>query len=225
VGTPRPAYGPSKDGRHALKQVLLSLGVSGAGGLPLRRGMRDGNTRDRVETPVALEECLAWGLEGGRGIVAARKAYSRRTLGRCRETGLGLVPLVPRPWAVRHALEAWGAQQPALPLLVEKPGRTKAEACRPWPGQSVLGAGEVEDREGRVAQADLRLLVGPSSQLAQQPMQTYASAQATEAEALTDHVQRGHARWLAWKAEAAAAIAAYEHQEPGRRGRRPHPWR
>jgi len=31
---PRPAYGHSKDGRDDLKQVLLSLGVSGDGGLP-----------------------------------------------------------------------------------------------------------------------------------------------------------------------------------------------
>jgi transposase len=33
-GAPRPAYGPSKDGRDDLKQVLLSLGVSGDGGIP-----------------------------------------------------------------------------------------------------------------------------------------------------------------------------------------------
>jgi transposase len=31
-GAPRPAYGHSKDGRDDLKQVLLSLGVSGDGG-------------------------------------------------------------------------------------------------------------------------------------------------------------------------------------------------
>jgi transposase len=39
-GAPRPAYGPSKDGRDDLKQVLLSLGVSGDGGIPLRLGLR-----------------------------------------------------------------------------------------------------------------------------------------------------------------------------------------
>ena len=78
-GAPRPAYGHSKDGRSDLKQVLLSLGVSGDGGLPLRLGMRDGNTSDSVETPVAIEECLALGLEGVHGIVADSKAYSRRT--------------------------------------------------------------------------------------------------------------------------------------------------
>ena len=33
---PRPAYGHSKDGHDDLKQVLLSLGVSSDGGLPLR---------------------------------------------------------------------------------------------------------------------------------------------------------------------------------------------
>jgi transposase len=76
---PRPAYGPSKDGRADLKQVLLSLGVSGDGSLPLRVGLRDGNRSDSVETPLAIEECLALGLAGVRGIVADSKAYSRRT--------------------------------------------------------------------------------------------------------------------------------------------------
>jgi transposase len=71
---PRPAYGHSKDGRDALKQVLLSRGVSGDGGLPLRVGMRDGNRSDSVETPLAIEEGLALGLEGVHGIVADRKA-------------------------------------------------------------------------------------------------------------------------------------------------------
>jgi transposase len=73
-GAPRPAYGHSKDGRSDRKQVLLSLGVRGDGGVPLRLGLRDGNTRDSVETPVAIEECLALGLEGVHGIVADSKA-------------------------------------------------------------------------------------------------------------------------------------------------------
>jgi transposase len=224
-GVPRPAYGHSKDRRGDLKQVLLSLGVSGDGGVPLRLGWRDGNPSDSVETPVAIEECLALGLQGVHGIVADSKAYSRRTLGLCREKGLGLVPLVPRTCAVRQALEAWGAQPPALPLLVEKPGRTKDEACRQWHGQSVSRPVEVEDSDGRVTQEALRFLVVHSSQLAQQHTQTYASAQEKEAAVLTDHAQRVHARWFACEADAAAAIAEYAHQEPGRRGRRPHPWR
>jgi hypothetical protein len=136
-----------------------------------------------------------------------------------------LVTLVPRTCAVRQALEAWGAQQPALPLLVEKPGRTRDEACRQWHGQSVMRPVEVEYSDGRVTQEELRFLVVHSSQLAQQHTQTYASAQAKEAEALTDHVQRVQARWFACAADAAAAITEYEHHEPGRRGRRPHPWR
>src|SRR5262249_13638232 len=77
---PRPAYGHSKDGHDDLKQVLLSLGVS-SDGLPLRLGIRDGNTSDSTEPPVAIEECLALGLEGVRGIVADSKAYCKRTLG------------------------------------------------------------------------------------------------------------------------------------------------
>jgi len=141
---PRPAYGHSTDGRDDLKQVLLSLGVSGDGGIPLRVGIRDGNRSDSVETPLAIEECLALGLEGVRGIVADSKAYSRRTLGVCLAQGIGLVTLVPRTCAVRHELEAWGQQQAVLPLLVEKPGRTKAEAPRHWHGQSVMRQVEVE---------------------------------------------------------------------------------
>jgi len=78
-GAPRPAYGHSKEGRDDLKQGLLSLGGSGEGGLPLRVGVRDGNRSDSVDTPLAIEECLALGLDGVRGIVADSKAYSRRT--------------------------------------------------------------------------------------------------------------------------------------------------
>src|SRR5499427_2795218 len=129
-GAPRPAYGHSKDGRADFKQVLLSLGVSGDGGVPLRLGVRDGNRSDSVETPMAIEECLALGLEGVRGIVADSKAYSRRTLGVCLEHKIDLVTFVPRTCAVRQELEAWGRQQAALPLVLEKPGRTKDEAPR-----------------------------------------------------------------------------------------------
>src|SRR5499426_533352 len=108
---PRPAYGHSKDGRDDLKQGLLSLGVRGDGGLPLRLGMRDGKTSDSVETPVAIAECLALGLQGVHGIVADRKASRRRTVGLCLEKGVGWVTLVPRPCAVRQALAAWGQPQ------------------------------------------------------------------------------------------------------------------
>jgi transposase len=222
---PRPAYGHSKDGRDDLKQVLLSLGVSGDGGIPLRLGVRDGNRSDSVETPVAIEECLALGLEGMRGIVADSKAYSRRTLGVCLEHGIDLVTLVPRTCAIRPELEAWGRQQPALPLLVEKPGRTQDEAPRHWHGQSVLRHVEVEYRDGRVAQHELRFVVVHSSQLAQQQTHTYASAQEKEAQAVADHRQRVQARWFACVPDAAAAIAEYEGRGQGRRGRRPRPWR
>src|SRR5262245_1106845 len=160
----RPAYGHSQDGRADLKQVLLSLGVSGDGGVPLRLGVRDGNRSDSVEMPVAIEECLALGLEGVRGIVADSKAESRRTLGVCLEQKVDLITLVPRPCAIRQARAAWGQQQPALPLLLEKPGRTKAEAPRRWPGQSVLRQVEVEYSDGRVTLAALRFVVGHSSQ-------------------------------------------------------------
>lgn len=224
-GAPRPAYGHSKDSRDDLKQVLLSLGVSGDGGIPLRVGIRDGNRSDSVETPLAIEECLALGLEGVRGIVADSKAYSRRTLGLCREQGIGLVTLVPRTCTVRQELEAWGQQQSILPLLVEKPGRTKAEAPRRWHGQSVFRQVEVEYSAGRVAQEELRFVVVHSSQLAQQQAQSYAAAQAKEARAVAAHVQQVQGQWFACLPDAEAAIGAYEGRCQGRRGRRPRPWR
>jgi transposase len=225
LGAPRPAYGHSKDGRDDLKQVLLSLGVSGDGGVPLRLGVRDGNRSDSVETPMAIEECLALGLEGVRGIVADSKAYSRRTLGVCLEHKVDLITLVPRTCAIRQTLEAWGRQQPALPLLLEKPGRTQDEAPRRWHGQSVLRQVEVEYRDGRIAQETLRFVVVHSSPLAQQQTQTYAAAQGKEAEALADHVRRVPAQWFACLPDAEAAIAEYEGQGQGHRGRRPCLWR
>jgi transposase len=167
-GAPRPAYGHSKDGRNDLKQILLSLGVSGDGGVPLRLGVRDGNRSDSVETPVAIAECLAWGLEGVRGIVAESKASSRRTLGVCMEPKIDLITLVPRTCVIRQELEAWGRQQPALPLVMEKPGRTQDEVPRRWHGQSVLRAVEGEYSDGRVAQEEVRFVGVHSSQLAQQ---------------------------------------------------------
>ena len=146
-------------------------------------------------------------------------------MGLCLERGVGLVTLVPRTCAVRQELEAWGSQPPALPLLVEKPGRTQAEEPRRWHGQSVCRQVEVEDSDGRVAQVLRRFVVVHSSQLAQQQAQSNAAARAKAAEALVDRVRQVQARWFAGEADAAAAIAEYEHRGPGRRGRRPQAWR
>jgi transposase len=221
---PRPAYGHSKDGHDDLKQVLLSLGVS-SDGLPLRMGLRDGNTSDSTETPVAIEECLALGLNGVHGIVADSKAYCKRTLGLCLEQGVGLITLVPRTCAVRQEVEAWGQQQGALPLLLEKPGRTRQEPPRRWHGQSVVRRVPVEYADGRLDMADIRFLVVHSSQLAHQAAAAYAAAQAKEAERVTEHVQYVEARWFAGAADAEEAIADDEGRGQGRRGRKPHPWR
>ena len=221
---PRPAYGHSKDGRDDLKQVLLSLGVS-SDGLPLRLGVRDGNTSDSTETPVALEECLALGLNGVRGIVADSKAYCQRTLGLCLEKRVGLITLVPRTCAVRQELEVWGQQHGALPLLLEKPGRTRQEPPRRWHGPSVSRRVAVEYADGRQDMAELRFLVVHSSQLAQQAAVTYSAAQAKEAERVAEHIQRVEARWFACAADAEAAIIDYEGRGQGRRGRTPRLWR
>ena len=68
-------------------------------------------------------------------------------------------------------------------------------------------------------------MVVHASHRAQQQPQAYTAAPAPEAAAVAAHVQHVHAQWLAGEAEAAAAIAADEHRGPGRRGRRPQPWR
>jgi len=221
---PRPAYGHSKDGRDDLKQVLLSLGVS-SDGLPLRMGLRDGNTSDSTETPVAIEEWVALGLDGVRGIVADSKAYCKRTLGLCLEQRVGLITLVPRTCAVRQEVEAWGQQHGGLPLLLEKPGRTRQEPPRCWHGQSVVRRVPVEYADGHLDVAEIRFLVVHSSQLAQQAATASAAAQAKEAERVTEHIQRVEARWFACAADAEAAISDYEGRGQGRRGRTPRPWR
>jgi transposase len=143
----------------------------------------------------------------------------------CLERSVGLVTLVPRTCAVRQELAAWGCQQLAWPRLVETPGRTKDEVPRRWHGQSVFRRVEVEYSDGRVAQECLRFVVVHSSQLAQQQAQSYEAAQTKEAEAVVAHMQPVHARWFACEADAAAAIAEYEHRGSGRRGRRPPAWR
>jgi transposase len=221
---PRPAYGHSKDGHADLKQVLLSLGGSSEG-LPRRMGLRDGKTSDSTETPVAIEECLARGLNGVHGIVADSKAYCQRTLGVCLEQRVGLITLVPRTCAVRQEVEAWGQQHGALPLVLEKPGRTRQAPPRRWHGQSVVRRVPVEYADGRLDMADLRFLVVHSSQLAHQAAAASAAAQAKEAERVAEHVQHVEARWFACVADAEAAIAEYEGRGQGRRGRKPRPWR
>ena len=221
---PRPAYGHSKDGRDDLKQVLLSLGVSSEG-LPLRLGVRDGNTSDSTETPVALEECVALGLDGVRGIVADTKAYGKRTLGLCLEQRVGLITLVPRTCAVRQEVEVWGQQHGVLPLLLEKPGRTRQAPPRCWHGQSVVRRVPVEYADGRLDMAEIRFLVVHSSQLAQQAATAYAAAQAKEAARVAEHIQRVEARWFACAADAEAAISDYAGRGQGRRGRTPRLWR
>lgn len=221
---PRPAYGHSTAGREDLKQVLLSLGVS-SDGLPLRMGVRDGNPSDSTETLVAIEECVALGLNGVRGIVADSKAYCKRPLGLCLEQRLGLITLVPRTCAGRHELEAWGQQQSPLPLLGEKPGRTRQEPPQRWHGTSVVRQVAVAYADRRRAVEALRFLVVPSSQVAQQAAVASSAAQAKEAERVAEHIQHVAARWFAWAADAEAAIIDYEGRGQGRRGRKPRLWR
>jgi transposase len=222
---PRPAYGHNKDGRGDLKQVLLSLGVSGDGGLPLRMGLRDGNLNDSVEVPQAIEESLALGLEGFTGIVADSKAYSQRTLGLCLEQQVGLVTLVPRTCGIRQEVEAWGQKQSSLPLLVDKPARRRRGTPRRWYGRSATREVEVEYADGRIERAPVRFVAVYSNQLVQHQEEAYGQGQGREAAALAEHVVQVQRRRFACEADAQAAIAEYEGRGPGQRGRRPCRWR
>lgn len=222
---PRPTYGYSKDGRGDLKQVILSLGVSGDGGIPLRMGLHDGNRSDTVDVPQAIEQSAALGLNGLRGIVADSKAYTPRTLGLCRETGMDLVTLVPRTCAIRQEVEAWGQRRVSLPLLLEKPGKRRADAPRRWYGSSVTRQVEVEDGEGHVTWAPIRFVAVYSTQLAQRHAEAHARQQEQEAKSLATHIAQVQARQFACQADAEGAIAAYEGRSPGRRGRPATPWR
>lgn len=221
---PRPAYGHNKDGRGDLKQVLLSLGVSGDGGLPLRMGLRDGNTSDSVEVPRAIEESLALGLGGFQGIVADSKAYSQRTLGLCLEQDVGLITLVPRTCGIRQEVEAWGQQQSSLPLLLDKPARRRTDAPRRWYGRSLTREVEVEYGDGRIELAPVRFVAVYSNQLAQQHENTYGKVQVREAQEVAEHVAQVQGRRFACEADADAAIAAYKGRGPGKRGRRACRW-
>ena len=138
---------------------------------------------------------------------------------------MGLITLVARTCAVRQEVETWGQQHGALPLLLEKPGRSRQETRRRWHGQSVVRRVPVEYADGRLDVAEIRFLVVHSSQLAHQAAVAYAAAQAKEAERVAEHVQHVEARWFACVADAEAAIAEYEGRGQGRCGRKPRPWR
>lgn len=222
---PRPTYGYSKDGRRDLKQVILSLGVSGDGGIPLRMGLHDGNRSDTVDVPQAIEQSAVLGLGGLRGLVADSKAYTPRTLGLCRETGMGLVTLVPRTCAIRQEVEAWGQRRVSLPLLLEKPGKRRSDAPRRWYGRSVTRQVEVEDGEGHVTLAPIRFVAVYSTQLAQRHAEAHANQQHQEAKSLATHIAQVQSRPFACQADAEGAVAAYEGRGSGQRGRPATPWR
>jgi transposase len=64
---PRPAYGHSKDGRDDLKQVLLSLGMRGDGGLPLRVGLRVATAATVWKPRSRLRSAWPWAWKAGGG--------------------------------------------------------------------------------------------------------------------------------------------------------------
>jgi transposase len=216
---PRPTYGYSKDGRDDLKQVILSLGVSRDGGLPLRMGLHDGNHSDTVDVPEAIEQSVGFNLGGLHGLVADSKAYTQRTLGLCLETGMGLVTLVPRTCAIRQEVERWGQQQVSLPLLLDKPGKRLSDPPRRWYGRSATRQVEVEDRQEQVIHAPIRFIAVYSTQLAQRHAEAHERKQKQEGQALAIHITQVKRRQFACHADAQGAIAEYEGHQRGQRGR------
>ena len=168
---------------------------------------------------------MALGLDGGRGMVADRKASCQRTLGLCLEKRVGLITLGPRTCAVRPALEPWGQQQEALPLWLAKPGRSRQELPRRWHGRSVIRPVEVAYAAGPLAGEARRFLVVHSRQWAHPAALPSPAAQATEAARIAAHIPRVEARWCAGAADAEAAITDSAGRGQGRRGRTPRLWR
>jgi transposase len=222
---PRPTYGYSQEGRDDLKQVILSLGVSGDGGLPLRMGLHDGHHSDSVDVPEAMEQRVGYNLGGLHGMVADSKAYTQRTLGLCLETGMGLVTLVPRTCAIPQEVEPWGQQPVSLPLLLDKPGKRLSDAPRRGYGRSVTRPVEVEDREGHLSRAPIRFIAVYSTPLAQRHAEAHEPKQKQEAQALATPITQVKRRQFACHADAQEAIAAYEGRRTGQRGRSVTPWR
>jgi hypothetical protein len=132
---------------------------------------------------------------------------------------------VPRTCALRQDREAGGRQQGPCPVLLATPGRPQQDAPRRWRGQSVLRLVAVEYAEGRIGQEALRFGVVHSSALAPQETKAAATAQAKAAAQVEEPRKRVAAQQYACAADAEAAIGVYEGRAPGRRGRRPRPWR
>jgi hypothetical protein len=86
-----------------------------------------------------------------------------------------------------------GAAVGPIASAARKAWSNSASPPRRWHGHSVVRQVEVEYADGRHAVADLRLLVVPASQLAQQAAVAYSAAHTKEAE----HSQRVDACWFA----------------------------
>ena len=80
-------------------------------------------TAQRPQWPL---KCLALGLTACEALWPIARATVNAPWGYA-WSRVSVITLVPRTCAVRQALETWGQQQEALPLLLEKPGRTRQE--------------------------------------------------------------------------------------------------
>ena len=137
-------------------------------------------------------------LEGVRGIVADSKAYSRRTLGLCLEHEIGLSHV-----SAAHVCDPAGTRGlgAAATRLAPVGGETRADEGTRRRAAGMGKASSARSRSSIATDGSLWRRCGLSSSIrvnwrSSKP-QTYAVAQAKEAEAVAEHVKRVHARWFA----------------------------
>jgi hypothetical protein len=158
-GAPRPAYGQSKDGRDDLTPGLLSLGVRGESGVPLRLGGREGNRSERVEPPPGDCRVSGLGLGGGAwdrggesGLEAPHPGGVSRAQGRFHHVRPASLchPPGPRSLGPAATCVAPGSSRSPGGRRTKRPGAGMATACSArW--RSHTGMGAAPRRPGALA--------------------------------------------------------------------------
>ena len=141
---PVPAYGHSKDHRPDLKQLLFSMALHGATGVPLTMGMSAGNTSDHVANRDQLSRLAEFMPRPDEvTVVADCKLVDGETLGKLSRAGFHYVSLMPRTIGERARLidQAWLAAPDAnsWPELATRPGARQADPAQVYRGRSFTG--------------------------------------------------------------------------------------
>lgn len=138
---PIPTFGFSKDHRPDLRQLIFGLTLHGAAGIPVLGTMLDGNTSDVVANRshvAALAERLP--DPGQVTLIADCKLVDAETVGQVLDAGMHFVSLLPDTYDLRRkAIQGTWEADPDVetwPLLLERPGKTKADPPDQWRGWS-----------------------------------------------------------------------------------------